>query len=70
VARYVGPVGPAPAVENAETAQLRRDRDRLLAENAKLKEQARKNANRADNAEGLVRILQKRLKAETPDKPH
>ena len=67
VARYVGPVGPPPA--EAEAAGLRQERDRLAAENAKLKEQARKNANRADTAEGLVRILQKRIKVESGEKP-
>jgi hypothetical protein len=60
VARYVGQAGP-PAAVDAETAQLRRERDRLLAENAKLKEKAHRDAVRAENAEGLVKILQKRL---------
>jgi hypothetical protein len=63
VARYVGPVGP-PAAVDAEAAQLRRERDRLQAENARLKEKSRRDAVRADNAEGLVRILQKRLQVE------
>jgi hypothetical protein len=63
VARYVGPVGP-PASADAEAAQLRRERDRLLAEIAKFKEKARKDAVRADNAEGMVKILQKRLQVE------
>ncbi len=68
VARYIGSVAPAPAVEDAETIRLRRERDRLAAENARLKEQARKNAARADNAESLVRILQNRLKVEASEK--
>jgi hypothetical protein len=63
VARYVGPVGPPPAGD-PEAAQLRRERDRLLAENGKLKERAHKDAVRAENAESLVRILQNRLKVE------
>lgn len=71
VARYVGPVGP-PLTMDAEAAQLRRERDRLLAENTKLKEKAHKEAVRADNAENLLRVLQKRIKAEQekerPDK--
>lgn len=67
VARYVGPVGPPPQAD-AEAAAVRRERDRLLAENARLKEKARKDATRAENAESLVRILQKRLKAESADK--
>jgi len=67
VARYVGPVGPPPA--EAEAAGLRQERDRLAAENAKLKEQARKNATRAETAEALVRILQNRIKVENGEKP-
>ena len=68
VASYVGPVGP-PRVGDAEALELRQERGRLLAEIERLKQQTRKNATRAENAESLVRTLEKRLRIESGSKP-
>ncbi|HTS48258.1 MAG TPA: hypothetical protein VMH05_09970 [Bryobacteraceae bacterium] len=64
-ARLVAPsadaANPTPAPEPADSIQLSSDRDKLEAQVNQLKEQVRKEAARADQAESVVRILENRL---------
>jgi len=64
-ARLVAPSADAanatPAPESADSSQLRSERDKLETQVNLLKEQVRKEAARADQAESVVRILENRL---------
>ena len=62
----VGPE-PAPAAESPGSNQLRSERDGLQSQVQQLKEQVRKEAARADQAEGVVKILENRLKIRPDD---
>lgn len=55
---------PAPSPEPAPNSQLRSQRDDLETQVQQLKEQVRKEASRADQAQGVVRILENRLKVD------
>ncbi len=56
---------PRPSPEpQAGTGQLRTERDNLQTQVQALKEQIRKEASRADQAEDVVRILENRLKVD------
>ncbi len=64
-ARLVAPSADAanatPAPESADSSQLRGERDKLETQVNELKDQVRKEAARADQAESVVRILENRL---------
>ena len=64
-ARLVAPPADAasatPGPESADSSQLRSERDKLETQVNQLKEQVRKEAARADQAESVVRILENRL---------
>jgi hypothetical protein len=65
-ARFIAPVPytptTAPVSQSHDVNQLRSERDNLAAQVQRLKDDIRKEAARADQAEDLVRILENRLK--------
>jgi hypothetical protein len=65
-ARFIAPApyapSAAPSSQSTDVNQLRSERDSLASQVQKLKEDVRKEAARADQAEDLVRILENRLK--------
>lgn len=65
-ARFIAPAPYAPSSSQSpqsnDANQLRAERDNLASQVEKLKEDVRKQAARADQAEDLVRILENRLK--------
>ena len=65
-ARFIAPAPyaptTAPSTQSTDLNQLRSERDSLAKQVQQLKEDVRKEAARADQAEDLVRILENRLK--------
>lgn len=57
----------SPAPQSADASQLRAERDDLQTQVRQLKEQVRKEAARADQAESVVKILENRLKIRPND---